>query len=146
MTSTHPTAVERTFNEIAVGDTASSSHTITENMVRSFVEITHDKNPLHVDDLYASNTHHERRVVHGMLTASFLSELIGMHLPGKFSLILSQATQFKKPVFIDDTILVAGTVTQKSEATHTVTLSITMLRDTEVVLNGTVVVLIEEGT
>lgn len=137
-------AVVLTFNDIHVGDTASSTHTITEEMVASFVAITKDANPLHTDESYAQTSLHKKRVVHGMLTASLLSELVGMHLPGKFSLILSQETQFKLPVFINDSIVVTGTVTQKSEATQTVTLSLTMTRAHEIVIRGTVVVLIED--
>ena len=146
MNNTSHTPVERTFYEIAVGDAASKEHVITEEMVRMFVEITGDKNPLHVDESYAVTTQHKKRVVHGMLTASLLSELVGMHLPGKYSLILSQQTQFKKPVFIGDTIVVSGIVIQKSEATRTITVSLTMTRDTDVVVQGNVVVLIEDAT
>lgn len=137
-------AVVLFFNDIHVGDIATSEHTITEEKVASFVAITKDANPLHTDESYAHTTQHKKRVVHGMLTASLLSELVGMHLPGKFSLILSQETQFKLPVFINDTILVTGTVTQKSEATHTIAMSITMTRNNDTVLRGTVVVLLED--
>ncbi len=137
-------ALERTFSEIAVGDTVSSTHTITDEMVAAFVSITGDNNPLHTDATYADATHHGKKVVHGMLTASLLSELVGMKLPGKFSLILSQETQFKKPVFVGDTLLVAGTVAQKSEATHTVTLGLTITRGNDTVVRGTVVVLVED--
>jgi acyl dehydratase len=143
MTNT-PSAIERTFSELAVGDTASSTHTITAQMVDAFVAITGDTNPLHTDEAYARATHHGKKVVHGMLTASLLSELVGMKLPGKFSLILSQETQFKKPVFIDDTLVVTGTITQKSDATHTVTLALAITRGSDIVVRGTVVVLVED--
>lgn len=139
-----PSALERTFSEIAVGDTASSTQTITDEMVAAFVTITGDNNPLHTDEAYASATHHGKKVVHGMLTASLLSELVGMKLPGKFSLILSQETQFKKPVFVGDTLLVTGTVTQKSDATRTVTLGLSITRGSGTVVRGTVVVLVED--
>lgn len=142
--NTPSAAVARTFSDIAVGDTASSAHTITDAMVDTFARITGDNNPLHTDDEYARTTHHGKRVAHGMLTASLLSELVGMKLPGKFSLILSQETQFKKPVFIGDTLIVTGTVTQKSEATRTVTVGLSITRDTEIVVRGTVVVLLED--
>jgi len=137
-------AVERTFSELAVGDTASSTHTITETTVDAFVTITGDRNPLHTDDAYAKTTHHEKKVVHGMLVASLLSELVGMQLPGKFSLILSQETRFKKPVFLGDTLTVTGTITQKSDATRTVTLALAITRSSDTVVSGTVVVLVED--
>lgn len=144
MTHTHPKADIRTFEHITVGDTASSKHTITDEMVEAFAQITKDLNPLHMEEAYALSTPHKKRVVHGMLTASLLSELVGMHLPGKFSLILSQSTQFKNPVYIGDEIQVTGTVQQKSTATRTVTLSLIMKRTEEVVIRGEVVVLVED--
>lgn len=141
--STHPKAVERTFESLTVGDSASCVHIVSPDIVRDFARITGDNNPLHTDSEYATGTHHGKIVVHGMLTASFLSELVGMHLPGKYSLILSQSTQFMRPVSVGDEIKVTGIITQKSESTRTVTLDIHMTRSSEEVLRGTVTVLIE---
>lgn len=112
-------------------------------MVHDFARITGDYNPLHTDPTYAKNTLHKKIVTHGMLTASLLSELIGMHLPGKYSLIMSQSTRFSKPVSIGDTITVTGTISQKSIATQTITLDIHMARAAEEVLSGNVIVRVE---
>ena len=142
--STHPKASERTFESLVLGESASCIHTISGDMIADFARITGDQNPLHTDEVYATRTRHKRIVVHGMLTASLLSELVGMHLPGKYSLIVNQSTQFIRPVFINDEIKVTGTITQKSESTRTVTLDIHMTRSNEEVLRGAVIVLVEK--
>lgn len=141
--STHPQAIERAFESLTIGESASCTHTISPGMVADFARITGDQNPLHTDETYALGTKHKKIVVHGMLTASLLSELVGMHLPGKYSLIVSQSTQFIRPVFISDKIVVTGTIAQKSESTRTVTLDIHMTRGAEEILRGTVIVLVE---
>lgn len=63
-----------------------------------------DYNPVHMDREYAAGTRFGQRIAHGLLTASFLSRLLGMELPGKKSVYLEQMIKFTKPVFIGDTI------------------------------------------
>ena len=84
------------FDAIQIGREASLRHTITEKDVQTFTELTGDTNPLHMDAGFASETQFKKRVVHGMLTASFISTVIGMQLPGPGALYLSQELNFKK--------------------------------------------------
>jgi len=63
-------------------------------------------------------------VVHGMLSASFISTMIGMLLPGSGSLWISQTINFLHPAFVGDTIKVIATVKKKSLATHMLVLKI----------------------
>jgi 3-hydroxybutyryl-CoA dehydratase len=124
------------FDDITVGQTASFSRTITEADVASFVALSGDKNPLHTDPVYAARTEFERPVVHGMLLGALCSALVGVHLPGKRALYLGQTLNFKKPVYPGDTLMVEGTVTQKSTATHLVHIAIEMHRGSEKVFDG----------
>ena len=62
--------------------------------------ITGDSNPLHCDLDYAKEQGYDENVVYGMLSASILSTLAGMYIPGKYSLIHSAEINFTKPVFI----------------------------------------------
>ncbi|MDP9202136.1 MAG: SDR family oxidoreductase [Gemmatimonadota bacterium] len=111
----HPQLSDRReFERIEVGDHASLSHTIVADDVASFAALTGDYNPLHVDPDYASTTEFGKPVVHGMLSASFISTLIGMLLPGPGALWTSQTLQFRAPAFVGDTITVRGVVKQKS--------------------------------
>lgn len=106
---------EYTYEEIAVGQKESFSVTITEQMLDAFRDITGDINPLHNDEEYAKSKGNPGRVVYGMLTASFLSTLAGVYLPGKRSLIHETTIKLTKPVYIGDTISVEGTVEEKND-------------------------------
>jgi 3-oxoacyl-[acyl-carrier protein] reductase len=110
-----PPASFSDFASIAVGDRRSIVRTITESDVASFVSLTGDDNPLHVDGDYARRTPFHGRVVHGMLGASFVSTVIGTQLPGPGALWVAQSFDFLLPVRIDDTLTVACTVTAKHE-------------------------------
>jgi len=108
--------IEDRFEQIKVGEEAEIFHTITAEDVDSFVKLTGDNNPLHVDDEYAATTSFKKRVVHGMLTASFISTMIGTKLPGKGSLWYEQQIRFLAPVRIGEKIRVLARVKQKSVA------------------------------
>ncbi len=109
------------FDQINIGQNATFEHTVSENDLHKFSEITGDYNPIHHDDIYAKKTMFGERIVQGLLTASFLSTLIGMFLPGKRSLYLSQEMKFVKPVYIGDTLTITGTVTEKEPDRNIVT-------------------------
>ena len=134
----------RDFDSLTVGETAFCTHTITTEMVDAFASLTGDNNPLHTDDAYAQTTPHGARVAHGFLSAAFVSELIGMHLPGKYALILSETLKFSLPVFINDMLTVSGTISQKSESTRTITVDVRITRGADIVVRGSVVVRVED--
>ena len=117
-----PEAASLCFADIAVGRTAKFEVVLTEDMVKRFAELSGDVNPLHMDEEYAATTQFVGRIGHGMLGASFFSQLVGMHLPGRYALYLSQQLQFKMPLRIGTCLLVRGTVVQKTEAIRTLTL------------------------
>ena len=124
------------FDEIKVGDTVSFTRTLSEKDVNTFAELSGDLNPLHTDTAYAETTIFKQRIVHGMLTASLFSTLVGMYLPGKKCLYINQSLFFKHPVYIDDTVAVYGTVIAKSEVTKILTLSTVAKKGDVVVLEG----------
>ena len=111
-----------TFDEIPVGYAKNFSVKITEEMLNDFANISGDFNPLHMDEQHAKTTQFKRRVCHGMLLASFFSRLLGMYIPGKFSLYFSQSLNFRAPCFIGDEITITGTVTEKHNSTKMLTL------------------------
>ncbi len=104
-----------TYDDMQIGQEESFSVLITEKMMNSFLDITGDINPLHNDAEYAADKGYPNRVVYGMLTASFLSTLAGVYLPGKYSLIHTVETEFVKPVYVNDSLTVKGIVTQKDD-------------------------------
>ena len=102
---------EYKMSDLAVGMTESFSKKITAEMMEKFYEISGDANPLHRDAGFARTKGFEDRVVYGMLTASLISTLGGVYLPGKYCLIQGVETKFLKPVFIGDELTVVGEVT-----------------------------------
>ncbi|MCR5507554.1 MAG: MaoC family dehydratase [Lachnospiraceae bacterium] len=104
-----------TYDSIEVGHKESFTVTVTEADMDRFREITGDINPLHKDSDYARERGYRDRVVFGMLTASYLSTLAGVYLPGEHSLIHSVNTKFSGTVYPGDTLTVEGTVTEKND-------------------------------
>jgi len=114
--------LEDPFDQISVGAEAELVHVVTADDVAAFARLTGDCNPLHIDDAYAASTTYNRRVVHGMLTASFLSTIIGTKLPGTGSLWYEQNLRFVNVVRIGEAIRVWVKVLDKSPAARLVAL------------------------
>lgn len=128
---------------LKIGDSASLTKTFTDEDVRSFAKISGDTNPVHLDDDFAAGTRFKRRLVHGMLTAGLISAVLGTKLPGPGSIYLSQSITFRAPVFINDTITAAVTVSGIREDKPIVTLeTVCMNQDGAVVLDGEAVLLL----
>ena len=124
------------LQDINLGDTVSFNRTWDASDIEIFAELSGDMNPLHMDDEYAKTTKFGKRVVHGMLVGSLCSKLVGMYLPGKRCLYLTQSLSFKKPVYIRDTVMVTGTVTSKSEVTGVLSIAITITRENDSLIEG----------
>ena len=97
------------------GDTASVTKIITQEDIEKFADLSGDHNPIHVDEEHAKGTRFGRRIAHGLLTSSLISNVIGNELPGVGSIYLSQTLQFLAPVFAGDTITARATVTSVRE-------------------------------
>lgn len=99
-----PPADGLTFEEISLGMSASLDTTVSERDILSFADITGDRNPVHLDDEYARSTPFKNRISHGMLTASYISAVFGMRLPGPGAIYVTQTLNFRRPVWIGDRI------------------------------------------
>jgi 3-hydroxybutyryl-CoA dehydratase len=96
--------IGKTIEELKVGDTARFSKTISESDVYLFAGITGDLNPAHVNEDYAKDTFFKTRIAHGMLSASFISTVIGTILPGPGTVYMRQEVSFLAPVQFGDTV------------------------------------------
>jgi 3-hydroxybutyryl-CoA dehydratase len=114
------------YDEIEIGKTESFSVTVTEDMLDGFKNISGDLNPLHTDREYAVSMGYSGRVCYGMLTASFLSTLAGVFLPGKYSLIQSVEIKFAEPVYVGDELLITGEVTDRNDTYKLIFLKVTI--------------------
>lgn len=72
--------------------------TVTDETIEAFASLSGDRNPVHFDDAFARRIGFEGRIAHGAVTASLLSALLGMDLPGPGSVFLEQRVRFLAPV------------------------------------------------
>jgi len=80
----------KTISELKVGDSAEFSKTISEADVYLYAGVTGDLNPDHINESYAQNTFFKTRIDHGMLSAGFISAVLGMQLPGPGTIYMRQ--------------------------------------------------------
>jgi acyl dehydratase len=92
------------IEDFQVGQHVTFTKTFTEEDMQRFIEITGDVNPLHLDEEFARQTKFRHRVLQGMLTASILSTMVGMLLPGTGAIYRSQTLTFLLPVYLGDTV------------------------------------------
>ncbi|MCL2202489.1 MAG: dehydratase [Defluviitaleaceae bacterium] len=132
---------EYTFEEITIGQEESFCVEITKEKMDAFRVITGDENPLHHDAVYAASQGFGGGVVsYGLLTASFLSTLAGMYLPGRYSLIHSVEVKFPKAVCVMDktTLVVRGKVAEKQDIFNVLMIKVAIENeDGEKVCRGT---------
>jgi 3-oxoacyl-[acyl-carrier protein] reductase len=128
-----PAAIE----SIQPGDRAAFSKTITTEDVDAFAAFSGDYNPLHIDKEFARRTMFGRPVAHGMIVASLVSRMVGMHLPGPGALWTEQQFRWLAPVFIGDTVHVEAVVRQRSTGANILTIEVKAVnQDGKTVLEG----------
>lgn len=96
--------IERIYSELKVGDKGYVEKTITETDLYNFAGTTGDFSWLHVNEVRAKNGHFKTRIVHGMLLAGLISNVVGNQMPGVGTIYETQNLKFIKPCYIDDTI------------------------------------------
>jgi 3-hydroxybutyryl-CoA dehydratase len=105
-----------TYDELSIGDFATFTKTLSETDIYLFAGITGDMNPAHVDAVTAAAGMFKQRIAHGMLSASFISTVLAMKLPGPGTIYAGQNLQFRGPVFIGDTVTARVECTEKMDA------------------------------
>lgn len=103
----------RTFDEIAIGDSAELTRTATLQDIALFAAASGDINPSHMDAEFAAGERFGQVVVHGMWTASLISALLGTELPGPGTVYLGQDLRFKHPVKPGDVVTARVQVREK---------------------------------
>ena len=124
------------FEELQPGMTASFAKTVTEADIQAFAGLSGDFNPVHVNDEFAATTMFKGRIAHGMLSAAFISTVLGMRLPGPGCIYVSQALKFKAPVRIGDTVTAKVEVLSTVPEKKFVTLKTTCLVAGKAVIDG----------
>ncbi|MCX7630315.1 MAG: MaoC/PaaZ C-terminal domain-containing protein, partial [Geminicoccaceae bacterium] len=128
----------KTFEEIAIGDSASLVKAIGREDIELFAAVSGDANPIHLDEELAAKTPFKGVVAHGMLTAGLISNLLGNRLPGPGTIYLAQELRFHRPVRIGDVVTASVTVTEKRPDKRIVVFDCRVTNQRgEVVLTGT---------
>lgn len=128
---------------VYVGQKASMRKTITEADVVLFGCVTGDMNPLHTDDIAARDSRFGRRIAHGMISAGLISAVLGMQMPGPGTIYIKQTLNFRKPIFINDTVTTLVEVLSIREDKPIATLKTTITnQDGDLVLDGESVVML----
>ena len=128
------------FEDLNEGMTDSFEKEITDTDIMAFAAITGDTNPIHLNEEFASETIFEGRVAHGMLTASFISTVIGTKMPGPGCIYVSQNLRFKAPVYIGAIVSARCTVTKLIPEKHFVEMSTAcMVKSTQVLVGEAII-------
>ena len=100
------------FEDLEIGMSDIYAKTITDTDIVLFAGISGDTNPVHLNHEFASETMFEGRIAHGMLSAAFISTVIGTKLPGPGCIYVGQSLKFKAPVRVNDTVTARVTITK----------------------------------
>lgn len=131
----------KTIQEIQLGDAATFSKTVSESDIYLYAGISGDFNPAHMNEAYAAGTFFKTRIAHGMLTAGFISTILGTLLPGPGTIYMEQTLKFLAPVRIGDTVTARGEVIEIIDEKNRIRLRTTCTnQDGKVVLDGEAVV------
>jgi len=98
------------IDEIAVGQSASLERVVTQDVINTFADASGDFNPVHVDPAFAANTMFKGTIAHGMLSAAYISAVLGTQLPGPGAIYMGQSLKFRAPVRPGDKVVTTCTV------------------------------------
>lgn len=145
--SHHPSELRTVcYRDIEVGVKESRDYVITPQVYEHFLAAFHDFSPIHVDDEFARSRGFRERVMHGSLLNGFISHFVGIHFPGRFSLLLSADLRFLNPSFLGDVIHLEAVVSQKMDARQVIVLDVTLNNNTRnhLAARGRVQVMVKE--
>ncbi|WP_129409966.1 MaoC family dehydratase [Marinitoga lauensis] len=130
------------YEDIKLNQTYEVKRRITAKMVETFAEITGDKNPVHLDEEFASKTVFKKRIAHGILSVGLISAVLGMEFPGPGTIYMKQDTKFLKPIYLDEEITIKITVKEKIEEKSRLVLTTQIIKeDGKLAVDGEALVL-----
>lgn len=130
------------LEDLSVGMSATHAKTVTETDVVLFAGLSGDDNPVHVNQEFAENTMFKGRIAHGMLSAGFISTVLGTKLPGPGAIYISQNLKFKAPVRIGDTVFATATIKEIVPEKKRVVLETVCKVGETVVIDGEAVIMV----
>jgi len=130
------------LEDLEVGQSAELTRTVQDGDLTAFAAITGDDNPLHLDEAYAAATPFKGRIAHGMLSAGYISAVLGTKLPGPGAIYVSQTLSFRRPVRIGAAVTASAAVTAIDAAKGRVTFATEARVAGKVVVEGEAVVVV----
>ncbi len=130
------------LEDLSVGMTSIYAKTVTDADVVMFAGISGDTNPVHLDAHFADQTPFKGRIAHGMLSASFISTVLGTRLPGPGCIYLGQTLSFRAPVKTGDTVTARVTITHINPESKRITAETICSVDDKVVIEGEATLLV----
>lgn len=123
-----------TFEEIAIGDTASAVRRLSAADLRLFALLSGDGG---VDDGGSDAAVGDAVIAHGLWSATVVAGVIGTQLPGPGTVHRSQTLRYLAPVRVGDTLTVHVTVTVRDERDRSLRLDCRCLnQDGRTVIEG----------
>lgn len=133
---------QHAFEDMTVGMRETYLKTVMDSDVIGFAQLSGDRNPIHLSEHFAARTRFGGRIAHGLYTASLISAILGMRLPGPGAVYLSQTLKFKAPVRIGDVIEVSVEVVELIDKGARARLHCEARVDNMVVLDGEALVMV----
>lgn len=135
-------ATSHFYEDLSVGMRETYLKTVLDSDVIGFAQISGDHNPIHLSEHFAARTRFGGRIAHGLYTASLISAVLGMRLPGPGAVYLSQTLKFRAPVRIGDVIAVSVEVAELIEKGSRARLTCEARVDNTLVLDGEAMVMV----
>ena len=130
------------IEDLSQGMSAAFGRTVSDADIALFAGVSGDTNPLHLNQEFASTTIFKGRIAHGLLTAAYISTVIGTKLPGPGAIYISQSLNFKAPVRAGDTVLATVTIAEIMAAKKRVRLDCMCTVGEKVVLDGEALIMV----
>ncbi len=122
--STAPSAVD--FAAISVGDALPAlRRKVTAEQIRSYAEASGDRNPIHLDEVFARSVGLPGVIAHGMLTMAFACEMLTDWL-GNRSRLKALRGRFSAMVLPGDEVRCSGIISRKDPERRRVTIDLTV--------------------
>ena len=130
------------LEDLEIGQTAELRRTVSAQDIDAFAAVTGDNNPVHLDEAYAAATQFKGRIAHGMLSAGYISAVLGTRLPGPGAIYVSQTLSFRRPVRIGDEVTAEVKVTAIDPARGRVSFATQCVVAGKTVVEGEAVVVV----
>ena len=130
------------LEDLSVGQSAELTRTVQADDLVAFATVTGDDNPVHLDEAFAKTTSFGGRIAHGMLSAGYISAVIGTKLPGSGAIYLEQTLRFRRPVRIGDAVTARAEITAIDAERARITLAIDCRVAGKVVVDGEATIMV----